>query len=90
MTNSDLTIGDVLPSEEKDKYSENVLNVTLKEAMDIVVYDMPPTSNLTNEEVKEIHEIYQCYLETGGEDSGSDSAYWNKSPEGNQAYWDKN
>jgi len=89
MSNENLTIGDVLPSEEKDKYSDNVLNVSLEEAVNIVVYTMPPTSDLTDEEINEIKEIYNCYLSTGGEGSDSDSAYWNKSQDSNQAYWDK-
>ena len=89
MADSNLTIGDVLPDNQKDKYSDAVLNVTLEEAMNIAIYDMPPSSDLTNEEVSQIKQIYKDYVNTGGDGSDSGSAYWDKSQDENQAYWDK-
>ncbi len=89
MADSNLTIGDVLPENQKDQYSDAVLNMSLKEAMDIAVYNMPPTSDLTSDEVAQINKIYKDYVNNGGDGSDSGSAYWDKSQEENQAYWDK-
>lgn len=85
-----VTLGDALPSYLKDDYPEAVLNVPLSEAVKIAVYSEPPTSNLTEDEIDDIVEIFQLYQNEGG--PGSDaggSAYWNKSQDENSAYWNK-
>ena len=58
---SSLTIGDVLPSNMRSNYSAAVLAVTLKEARDIVKFDMPPTSNLSTDDIAALKEIYSEY-----------------------------
>lgn len=76
---SSLTIGDVLPATMRAKYSAAVLAVSLKEARDIVKFDMPPTSNLSSDDIAALKEIYQEYQ--------THNAYWNKKEEDNEAYW---
>ncbi|MEP6465956.1 MAG: hypothetical protein ABJB05_06605 [Parafilimonas sp.] len=84
------TIGDALPDYMKADYSETVLNVPLSEAVNIAVYDEPPTSNLSQEDIDDINEIFETYQADGGPDSDAGgSAYWNKSVDENQAYWNK-
>jgi hypothetical protein len=87
MSDSTLTLGDVLPTSLKSKYAD-VLNVLMEEAIQIAKYSMPPTCDLTQQQVAEINEIYQTYLAKQGDNS--DSAYWNKSATDNSAYWSKN
>lgn len=84
------TIGDALPADMKADYPQSVLDVTLDEAVKIAVYDEPPTSPLSEEDVEDVKEIFETYEEEGGPgaDSGG-SAYWNKSPDENSAYWNK-
>lgn len=89
MSDSNLTVGDVLPSSEKSKCSSSILSVSLKEALNIAKYDMPPSENLTSQQVSELKQVYADYLSKGGEGAGSDSAYWNKSSDSNEAYWNK-
>jgi len=87
---ADLTIGDVLPDYLKADYSETVLSVPLTEAVEIAVYNEPPTSDLSEDDIEDIIEIFQEYETEGG--PGSDpggSAYWNKSKDENSAYWNK-
>jgi len=86
MNASTLTLGEILPSKLKSDYP-NVLNVTVKEALDIAKYMMPPTSGLSGQDVADIKAIYKEYL--ADDDKGSDSAYWNRSTNDNQAYWSK-
>ena len=74
-----LTIGDVLPASMRSKYSAAVLALSLKEARDIVKFDMPPTSNLTADDVAALKEIYKEYQ--------THNAYWNKKEADNEAYW---
>jgi hypothetical protein len=84
------TLGDALPDYLKGDYSAAVLNVPLSEAVNIAVYSMPPTSNLSEDDINDIIEIFQLYQAEGG--PGADpggSAYWNKSKDENQAYWNK-
>ncbi|MES2797289.1 MAG: hypothetical protein V4683_15055 [Bacteroidota bacterium] len=88
MRNSHLTIGDVLPATLKNHYSAAVLNVTIKEALDIAKFDEPPTSNLSDAAIKSINEIYSHYLSTHAHDT--ESAYWNKTDDENEAFWNKN
>jgi type III secretory pathway component EscR len=87
MKNSTLTLCDVLPADLKSKYAD-VLDVTMEEAIQIAKLSMPPSSNLTANQVNEIKEIYKTYL--AKHDDNSDSAYWNKSASDNAAYWSKN
>lgn len=89
MDTSNLTVGDVLPSSEKDQCSSDVLNISLQEAINIAKYDMPPSDNLSDQQVAELKKIYRDYLSNGGDGAGSDSAYWNKSADSNEAYWNK-
>lgn len=89
MSDSNLTVGDVLPSSEKDNCSASVLNVSLQEALNVAKYDMPPSDDLSDKQVAELKQIYADYLSKGGDGSGSDSAYWNKSADSNEAYWNK-
>lgn len=77
-TNS-LTIGDVLPANMRSKYSAAVLAVSLKEARDIVKFDMPPTSKLSADDIAALKHIYKEYQ--------THNAYWNKKEEDNEAYW---
>lgn len=86
MDNSTLTLGDVLPSDLKSKYPD-VLNVDMQEAINIAKYLMPPSSDLSEQQVEDIKEVYATYMNKKGDNS--DSAYWNKSPESNSAYWSK-
>ena len=87
---SNLTIGDALPDYMKADYSETVLNVPLAEAVNIAVYSEPPTSNLSQDDIDDVIEIFQLYQSEGGPDSDAGgSAYWNKSVDENQAYWNK-
>lgn len=84
------TIGDALPADMKADYPQSVLDVTLDEAVKIAVYDEPPTSALSEEDVEDVKEIFETYESEGG--PGSDaggSTYWNKSPDENSAYWNK-
>jgi len=83
-----LTIGNVLPSQMNSDYSEAVLNTTLTEAIGIALHDKPSTSGLTSSDISSVKQIYSMYLNKGGQ-SGSDSAYWNKSKADNDAYWNK-
>jgi hypothetical protein len=85
-----VTIGDALPDYMKADYSETVLNVPLEEAVKIAVYDEPPTSNLSEDDIDDIVEIFGQYQSEGGPDANAGgSAYWNKSPDENSAYWNK-
>jgi hypothetical protein len=86
MDNSMLTLGDVLPTDLKSKYAD-VLDVKMEEAIQIAKYSMPPTCNLSQQQVAEINAIYQSYLSKQGDNS--DSAYWNKTAADNSAYWSK-
>jgi hypothetical protein len=86
MKDSMLTLGDVLPTDLKSKYAD-VLNVSMEEAIQIAKYLMPPTCDLSKQQVAEINAIYQTYLSKQGDNS--DSAYWNKSATDNSAYWSK-
>lgn len=86
---ADLTIGDVLPDNLKADYPETVLNVPLTEAVEIALYNEPPTSDLSEDDIEDIIEIFQEYQAEGGPGSNSSSAYWNKSKDENSAYWNK-
>lgn len=86
MDKSTLTLGDVLPSDLKSKYAD-VLNVPIQEAINVAKYLMPPSSDLTDDQVNEIKAVYAAYMADKGDNS--DSAYWNKSPDANSAYWSK-
>lgn len=89
MSNSNLTVGDVLPSSKKKEYPSNVMDISLQEAINVAKYDMPPSDNLSDQQVTDLKKIYKDYLSKGGDGSGSDSAYWNKSSDNNEAYWNK-
>ncbi len=82
---SNLTIGDLLPSDMKSQYPSSVLNVSIAEALNIAKFNMPPTSNLSASDVAAIIEIYNAYM--NNHDPNGNSAYWNTSPNQNQAYW---
>lgn len=85
MGNSNLTIGDLLPSSMQGQYPASVLNVSIEEALNIAKYDMPPSSDLSPSDVAAIKEIYSAYL--SNHDPNTNSAYWNTTPDQNQAYW---
>ena len=93
-TTQSLTLGELLPADMQEDYSPEVLQTTLKEAIDIVKYDMPSSSGLGAHDISEIKEIYREYQENqenvthSSGDSGT--GYWNKSEEDNDAYWNKN
>ena len=95
MATSNLTIGDVLPDDLKSEdYPETVLQVPLTEAYSIAEEGMPPTSKLSMDDIQSIKDIFEEYYATGGgsEEGTSEaggSAYWNKSPDENSAYWSK-
>ena len=77
---SSLTIGAVIPAYLRGKYSDTVMSVTLKEARDIVKFDMPPTSNLSAADIAALKEIYKEYE--------THNAYWNKKEEKkSKAFW---
>ncbi|MEP7318557.1 MAG: hypothetical protein ABI921_07440 [Panacibacter sp.] len=85
-----LTIGDVLPDYLKSNYSQTVLDVSLTEAVQIAVLNEPPTSDLSEADINSVIAIYQQYQSEGGPDSNpGGSAYWNKSKDDNDAYWNK-
>ena len=76
---SSLTIGDVLPKSMRTHYSAAVLATSLKEARDIVKFDMPPSSGLSVDDIADLKEIYKEYQ--------SHNAYWNKKEADNEAFW---
>ncbi len=85
-----LTIGDALPDYMQDNYPETVLEVPLSEAVNIAVYGEPPTSDLSQDDINSVIQIFNLYQSQGGQGSDAGgSAYWNKSPDENQAYWNK-
>lgn len=87
---TNVTIGDALPEDMRDNYPDEVLNVPLSEAVNIAVYDMPPTSDLSEDDIDDIKQIFALYQSEGGPGSESDgSDYWSKTPEQNQTYWNK-
>ena len=86
MDKSSLTLGDVLPSDLKSKYAD-VLNVSIEEALNIAKYLMPPSMDLSDDQVNEIKAIYAAYM--SNKSDKSDSGYWNKTPDANSAYWSK-
>ena len=90
MAANDLTIEDALPDDMKSEYPESVLMVTLAEADQIVNQGMPPTSDLSESDIQDLQDIFNDYEEEGGPNSDSDgSAFWNKTPAENSAYWNK-
>jgi hypothetical protein len=102
-----VTIGDVVPDDMQSDYSQTVLDTTLAEARNIVVFQMPPPEGMTDEDVKELNDLYNKYKSQGGNTSNAfwskvtsgaywnkkakpaDDAYWDKSVDENEAYWDK-
>jgi hypothetical protein len=86
-TNSNLTIGDVLPSSMKSNYSSELLGTSMNTAMDVVKFDMAPPSDLTDKDVEDMNSIYQMY--EGSHATNTDSSYWNTSTSDNEAYWSK-
>lgn len=88
MSSNQLTIGDILPDDLKSNYSPEVLNTTVAQAREIVKLGMPAPSDLSQEDVKELNQIYKEYKATGGQGDGD--AYWNKSEADNDAYWQSN
>jgi hypothetical protein len=87
MSDSNLTIGDVLPSSMKSNYSSELLNTSMKTAIDVVKYSMPPPSNLTEKDIDDMNTIYSEY--EGNHGNNTDSSYWNSSPSDNEGYWSR-
>jgi hypothetical protein len=87
MSNSNLTIGDVLPSSMKSNYSSELLGTSMKTAIDVVKYSMPPPSNLTEKDVDDMNSIYSDY--EGTHTTNTDSSYWNSSAADNEGYWSR-
>ena len=90
---TNLTIGEVLPDDLKSNYPQSVLNVSVAEAFSIAEEGNPPTSNLSMADIEAIKDIFDVYYATGGGSEGGSeaggSSYWNKSPDENSAYWQK-
>ena len=102
-----VTIGDIIPDDIKSDYSQAVLDTTLAEARNIVVYQMPPPEGMTDDDVQQLNDLYNKYKSQGGntsnafwnklttgaywnkKDKPADDAYWDKSVDENEAYWDK-
>jgi hypothetical protein len=82
---ANLTLGDVLPSNVKSNYSDDVLSVSVEAAVDFCMNGKQ--GDLTWDQATAAKEIYNLYLSEGGPDSDSDSAYWNQSPSTADAYW---
>lgn len=91
MPDQNLTLRDVLPENLKSNYPDEVLATSMEEAYNIAVYDQPPTSALSKDDINDIVEIYELYQNKGqnGQSNGSSPAYWEKSEEENKAYWEK-
>ncbi|MBK9271007.1 MAG: hypothetical protein IPM48_05385 [Saprospiraceae bacterium] len=85
MDKSNLTLGEVLPSDMRSQYPSEVLDVSMEEAINIAKYDMPPSSDLSASDIEDIKSIYSAYM--ANHDDHSNSAYWNTTPDKNQAYW---
>ena len=85
MSNSNLTIRDVLPTSMRSNYSDELLNTLMQTAVDVVKYDMPAPSDLTDKDIEDLNAIYAEYQ--GTHNGTTDSGYWNASSTDNEAYW---
>jgi len=83
------TVGELLPEDLRANYSEAVLSLSLQTAYGIIEEGDPNPPGFTNEDRTELEDIHAEY-ESAPVWSGTDTPYWNKEKEDNEAFWDKN